>query len=91
MKIMYRKKSQKTMDRINAIKADLRCYHENIQLLHEFAERRKTLKGGDYVDRAAYYKRTPEDDERYFATLKNIKAQIILLEYELEVLKRYGA
>lgn len=91
MKIRYRKKSEKTKKRIDEVKANLNSYRESIELLNGYAEGRLTLKGGDYCDRAACVKRTPEDDERYHWTLKNIKTQMILLERELETLLRYGS
>ncbi len=91
MKITYKKKSEKTSNRIKEIKQDLNFYRDSIALLNDFKEGRKTLKGGDFVDRAAFYKRTTEDDKRYHWTMKNIKTQMAFLELELEVLYKYGA
>lgn len=91
MKIQYTKKSKKTLERIDSIRAELASYRESIELLNGYADGRLTLRGGDYCDRAAFSKRTAEDDERYLWTMKNIKTQILLYERELDTLLRYGA
>ncbi len=90
IKIIYKKKSQKTLLRMAVIREELAAYVDSIQLLHDYANGNKTLRGGDYVDRAAYIRRTLEDEERYHWTLKNIRTQILLLERELCTLQKYG-
>ncbi len=89
-KIKYQSKSKNTRERIEEIKTELKHYDENIQLLFDFAEGRKTLKGGDYSDRAYFIKPTSTKDPQFYFTIRNLKLQIALLNREMQTLIAYG-
>jgi len=90
MKEFYIIKSKKTLKQIEQIKNDLQSYRENIASLHDDTEGKMEVSGDDYCDKAAHYRRSEVEDQRYFWTLKNIKIQMAFLEYELKVLSKYG-
>src|SRR5580704_16391532 len=91
MKKILANKSLPTRERIKVIMTDIKSFKHSIALLEGYANGRLRLKGKNYSEYAADYKRTPEDDERYRMTRKQIELQIALLEKEIETLIEYGA
>lgn len=90
MKKLFKNKSAVTSERMLTVIEEIKSYCNSIYLLDGYAAGRLRLKGKNYSEYAADYKRTTEDHERYLWTRKHIEIQISLLEKELEVLVKFG-
>jgi hypothetical protein len=81
--------SQKTLNRIETIRAEINAHKDNIKLLNEWANKYSQHKYC-YSPRSIRYTCIPRSEIRYRWTLNNLLKQVSLLERELDVLIEYG-
>lgn len=86
----FSKKSQKTQNRIEKIKADLFFHKKSIKRLHAFFRYGSKFKKCPHVPRIVKYTSIPKSENRYLFTINNITNQINFLEREIAVLIEYG-
>jgi len=83
-------KSQKTQDRIELIKFQLKLHRKSVKRLKACFENRRKNNKAPYAPRVVKYSSLPRSEKVYQFTLQNITSQISLLERELFVLIQYG-
>jgi hypothetical protein len=83
-------KLQNSLDRISAIKAEIKAHKKNIKLLHHHALHHKTISDRQVAYRVVSFNNLGRSEARYRWSVKNLSMQIILLEKELETLNEYG-
>jgi SMC interacting uncharacterized protein involved in chromosome segregation len=82
--------SQKTLLRLEEINAEIYLHEENITYLQAIADDRIPLRKKGATAEIRGYQRTHDDEARLPRTLDNLQKQIDLLQFEREVLKKYG-
>lgn len=86
-----RGRRQKVQQRLAVLECALDAHDSNIALLKAFNAGHVCLKGKGYTHSAEHYQPTLQDKQRLPRTLANLNAQRALLQFEIEVLREYGA
>src|SRR5688572_26023088 len=82
--------SPETLARLEAITQTLKAHKKAIAYLKAVANGEMNLQKTGCTRAIRRYQRTKTDEARLTKTLQNLHRQIELLNYEREVLKRYG-
>jgi hypothetical protein len=83
-------KQQKTKNRIEKIKANLKSHKKNIKSLNLYVTGQVKPKKGEPDQRIVKFSCIPKCKKRFHWTLQNLTTQITLLEQELAILIEYG-
>ena len=82
--------SPTTVARFAEIAEQIQAHENNIAYLQSIATCRAGLRRAGCKKLIKAFQCTPEDERRLPRTLQNLRQQMDLLQYEREVLKRYG-
>src|SRR5689334_8902503 len=82
--------SAATLERFNIITQEIKACEKGIIWLNAIAKGEIDLRKTASTPAVRRYQRTPEDEARLPKTLESLARRIYLLNYEREVLKRYG-